>query len=58
VYAEKKQLEPALQNLREAWKRRSNLPSGEAFPDPRKDPSFKEYLNDRRFQDAVREMVF
>ncbi len=58
VYAEKGQLDPALDKLREAWKRRSNLPSGESFPDPRKDSSFARYLNDPKFQDAVREMVF
>src|SRR5581483_8845913 len=58
VYAEKGQLDPALDLLREAWKRRSRLPSGESFPDPRKDSSFARYLNDPKFQDAVREMVF
>lgn len=58
VFAEKKQLEPALEHLKNAWKIRANMPSGEPFPDPRKDSSFAPYLNDRRFQDAVREMVF
>jgi tetratricopeptide (TPR) repeat protein len=58
VYAEKGQLEPALDLLREAWKRRANLPEGQSFPDPRIGPSFAAYLQDQRFQEAVREMVF
>jgi len=58
VYAEKKQLDTALEQLRLGWKLRENLPQGETFPDPRKDSSFAAYLNDPRFQDVVREMVF
>jgi Tfp pilus assembly protein PilF len=58
TFAEKKQLDPALEQLRQAWKLRSNMPSGQQFPDPRKDSSFAGYLKDTRFQDAVREMVF
>jgi Tfp pilus assembly protein PilF len=58
TYAEKKQLDPALEQLKQAWKLRGNMPSGQQFPDPRKDSSFKAYLNDPHFQDAVRDMVF
>jgi tetratricopeptide (TPR) repeat protein len=58
TYAEMDALDTALQHLREAWKRRKNLPEGERFPDPRQDSSFKRFVNDRRFQDAIRDMVF
>ena len=58
TYAEMHQLEPALNYLREAWKRRKNLLEGERFPDPRQDSSFASYKNDPKFQDAVRDMVF
>ena len=58
TFAEKKQLDPALEHLKQAWKLRSNMPSGQQFPDPRKDSSFAGYLKDPRFQDAVRDMVF
>ena len=58
TYAEMDDLDAALEHLREAWKRRKNLPEGERFPDPRQDSSFKRFLNDKRFQDAVRDIVF
>ncbi len=58
TYAEMGDLDNAIVHLQDAWKRRRNLAEGERFPDPRQDSSFKRYLNDPRFQDAVREMVF
>ncbi len=58
TYAEMGDLDTALVNLKAAWERRRNLTEGERFPDPRQDSSFKKYLNDPRFQDAVRNMVF
>ncbi len=58
VYAEMHQLDPALTNLKKAWSLRDKMPRGQAFPDPRKDSSFRAYVNDPRFQDAVRNMVF
>lgn len=58
TYAEMGDLDTALVHLQEAWKRRRNMAEGERFPDPRQDSSFKRYLNDPRFQEAVRDMVF
>jgi len=58
TYAEMDDLDSAIEHLREAWKRRKNLAEGERFPDPRQDSSFKRFLSDKRFQDAVRDMVF
>ncbi len=58
TFAEMGDLDTALVHLQEAWKRRRNLAEGERFPDPRQDSSFKRYLNDARFEDTVRDMVF
>jgi Tfp pilus assembly protein PilF len=58
TYAEMGDLDTAILHLQEAWKRRRSLAEGERFPDPRQDSSFKRYLDDPRFQEAVREMVF
>jgi hypothetical protein len=33
------------------------MPSNMKFPDPRQDNSFKPYVNDPKFQDAVMNMV-
>jgi Tfp pilus assembly protein PilF len=58
TFAEMGDLDTAIVHLKEAWERRKNVAEGERFPDPRQDSSFKKYLNDARFQDAVRNMVF
>ena len=58
TYAEMHQLDPALSNLKKAWSLRDKMPPNTPFPDPRKDSSFSAYVNDRRFQDAVQNMVF
>lgn len=47
-----------MQELQAAWKLRKNLGENERFPDPRQDSSFKKYLNDPKFQEAVQNMVF
>lgn len=58
TYAELGDLDPAMKELQTAWKLRNNLEEGEQFPDPRKDGSFKNYLNDPKFQETVQHMVF
>lgn len=58
TYAELGQLDPAIAQLQAAWKLRSNLGEGERFPDPRQDSSFKNYMNDPKFKEAVQYMVF
>ena len=57
VYAEQNDLDSALPYLKKSWEKRDTLPSSMRYPDPRGDSSFKQYLNDRRFQDAVRDIV-
>jgi Tfp pilus assembly protein PilF len=58
VYSETDDLDNALAQLKEAWKRREHLLPGEKFPDPRQDDSFKKYWHDPRFKEVVNEMVF
>jgi len=57
VYAELHDLDSALPHLQKAWDMRITLPKGTAFPDPRKDSSFKDYYNNPKFQEVVRNMV-
>jgi Tfp pilus assembly protein PilF len=57
VYAELQDLESAIPYLKKSWALRNTLPSDIKYPDPRQDSSFRAYLNDPRFQDAVRYMV-
>lgn len=57
VYAELHDLDSALPYLQKAWDMRITLPKGTTFPDPRKDSSFKDYYNDPKFQEVVRDMV-
>lgn len=57
VYAELGDLDSAIPYLKKAWEHRDTLQGNATFPDPRQDNSFKPYVNDRRFQDAVRNMV-
>ena len=49
---------PRCRRLQTAWKLRKNLGENERFPDPRQDDSFKNYLNDPKFQETVQNMVF
>jgi Tfp pilus assembly protein PilF len=57
VYAELHDLDSAIPYLKKSWQKRANLPSDVKYPDPRKDNSFRPYLNDSKFQEAVRNMV-
>lgn len=57
VYADQGDLASALPYLKKSWKHRDTLPDDISYPDPRKDNSFKQYLNDPRFKEAVRDMV-
>jgi tetratricopeptide (TPR) repeat protein len=57
VYAESHKLSDALDQLKLAWQYKDNMPKGQPFPDPRKDDSWREYLDNPRFQEVVRDMV-
>lgn len=57
VYAELHDLDSAIPYLKKSWEKRSTLPSNMKYPDPRQDNSFKPYVNDPKFQEAVRNIV-
>ena len=57
VYAEQGDLDSALPYLKKSWEHRDTLQGGMKFPDPRQDNSFKRFLDDKRFQETVRNMV-
>ena len=57
VYAELHDLDAALPYLAKSWEHRDTLPSYIKYPDPRADNSFKPYLNDPRFKEAVKHIV-
>lgn len=49
VHAELKDLENTIVYLKNAFRNRENMIPGETIPNPRKDPSFKHYLDDELF---------
>lgn len=57
VYAEKGDLDTALQHLKRAWEFKDNMPEGQPFPDARTDDSWREFWEHPKFKDAVRDMV-
>jgi Tfp pilus assembly protein PilF len=57
VYAEMHDLDAAVSYLKKSWEHRDALPSDIRYPDPRQDNSFKPYLNDPKFQEAVKNIV-
>ena len=56
TYGEMGRMEEALAQLRLAYKYRANVISGESFPDPMKDDSFRKFVKDKKFVDAVKDM--
>jgi len=57
VYAEMHDLDSALPYLKKSWEKRDNIPRDMKVPDPRQDSSFRFYVSDPKFQEAVRNMV-
>ena len=56
AFAESNDPEEAIKNLNSAWKFRANMIPGEKFPEPKTDASFKKFLNNRAFQEALDKM--
>jgi tetratricopeptide (TPR) repeat protein len=54
TYAEMDDLDNAILNLKQAFKYKENMISGETMPDPTTDSSFKKYLQDPKFQECLR----
>jgi tetratricopeptide (TPR) repeat protein len=57
-YSESGDLDQAIANLREAYKRKDTWPYGRGFPDPRKDSSFKKYIGNEKFEKTMKEIGF
>jgi len=56
TYGEMGRKDESLEQLRLAYKYKANIIAGESFPDPLKDDSFRKFLNDQGFVEAVRGM--
>jgi tetratricopeptide (TPR) repeat protein len=56
TYGEMGKMEEALAQLRLAYKYKTNIIAGESFPDPMKDDSFRNFVKDPKFVDAVKGM--
>ena len=56
VYAESDDLDGAIKNLKLAYKYKKNMLPGETFPDPRKDSSFKKYINTEKFEAVLKQI--
>jgi len=56
TYGEMGQMDESLEQLRLAYRYKANIIAGESFPDPLKDDSFRKFLSDQKFVDAVHAM--
>ena len=56
LYAETHNLDKSIKYLKTAFKYKKNILDGEEMPNPREDDSFNLYLNDSKFQDALKEI--
>ncbi len=56
TYGEMGKMDESLEQLRLAYKYKANVIAGESFPDPMKDDSFRSFVKDKRFVDAVQQM--
>jgi hypothetical protein len=56
TYGEMGKMDESLEQLRLAYKYKTNMIAGETLPDPLQDDSFRKFMNDGRFVRAVREL--
>jgi hypothetical protein len=54
TYAEMKQMQPAMDNLKKAFDRRANVLKGETMPSPETDDSFQQFMKESTFRDFVK----
>lgn len=55
-YGERGKMDESLEQLRLAYKYKANMILGESFPDPLHDSSFRKFVKDKKFTDALRQM--
>ncbi len=58
AYAEMKDLDNAIVNLKRAFKYKGNMIPGEQMPNPETDDSFSRYLKSEKFRRALRELNY
>jgi len=56
TYGEMGEMDESLEQLRLAYKFKANVIPGESLPDPIKDDSFRNFVKDKKFVDAVHEI--
>ena len=56
TYGEMGKMDESLEQLRLAYKYKANVIPGESLPDPLKDDSFRKFVKDKKFVDAVHEI--
>lgn len=56
TYGEMGKMDESLEQLRLAFKYKANMIAGESFPDPMTDDSFRSFVHDQKFINAVQEM--
>jgi tetratricopeptide (TPR) repeat protein len=56
TYAEREDMDRAIEYLRTAYKFKNNMITGETIPDPMSDDSFQRFVGNKLFVDAVKEM--
>ncbi len=56
TYGEMGKMDESLEQLRLAYKFKANVIPGESVPDPLKDDSFRNFVKDKKFVDAVHEI--
>ena len=56
TYGEKKDMDKAIEYLKEAFDRRDNMIPGEEMPDPATDSSFERFMNSEKFKAALKEL--
>lgn len=55
-YGEQGKMDESLEQLRLAFKYKANMIAGEVFPDPLHDSSFRKFVKDKKFLDALQQM--
>ncbi len=56
TYGEMGKMDESLEQLRLVYKYKANVIPGESLPDPLKDDSFRKFVRDKKFVDAVHEL--
>lgn len=56
TYGEKKDMDHAIEYLKLAFARRENMIKGESMPNPATDSSFADFMQDEKFQAALKEL--